>query len=154
MSLSRDTVASRAEFFLYMEPYMSPALFPITIEAMKSDIDEVALQGIKFWLNVYEPVFISPEGGRPSRKVYVKPLPPDGDDFQYLIRVLMKKLNITPRRQEEFEDDGSLSNIRPIRNIDQEDKKALEIISSFRICNRRHNADNQRCYLKNDSYFS
>lgn len=27
-------------------------LFKITIEAMKSDIDEVALQGIEFWSNV------------------------------------------------------------------------------------------------------
>jgi len=35
-----------------MEPYMGPALFPITLEAMKSDVDEVALQGIEFWSNV------------------------------------------------------------------------------------------------------
>ena len=31
---------------------MGPALFAITLEAMKSDIDEVALQGIEFWSNV------------------------------------------------------------------------------------------------------
>ncbi|KAG7219081.1 hypothetical protein INR49_019344 [Caranx melampygus] len=37
---------------VYMETYMGPALFAITIEAMKSDIDEVALQGIEFWSNV------------------------------------------------------------------------------------------------------
>lgn len=30
-------------------PFISPK---ITIEAMKSDIDEVALQGIEFWSNV------------------------------------------------------------------------------------------------------
>lgn len=29
-----------------------PFLLQITIEAMKSDIDEVALQGIEFWSNV------------------------------------------------------------------------------------------------------
>lgn len=31
---------------------MGQALFPITLEAMKSDIDEIALQGIEFWSNV------------------------------------------------------------------------------------------------------
>lgn len=68
-------------YYQYMETYMGPALFAvrhhkplfkpesqsessqqrryschflfqITIEAMKSDIDEVALQGIEFWSNV------------------------------------------------------------------------------------------------------
>ena len=38
--------------FQYMESYMGPALFAITLEAMKSDEDEVALQGIEFWSNV------------------------------------------------------------------------------------------------------
>lgn len=31
---------------------MGQALFPITLEAMKSDIDEISLQGIEFWSNV------------------------------------------------------------------------------------------------------
>lgn len=39
-----------------LKTFFSPLLsflFPkITIEAMKSDIDEVALQGIEFWSNV------------------------------------------------------------------------------------------------------
>lgn len=63
-------------YYQYMETYMGPALFAvspassrlpegvasvqqltavapqITVEAMKSDIDEVALQGIEFWSNV------------------------------------------------------------------------------------------------------
>uniref|UniRef100_A0A670YXP0 Importin N-terminal domain-containing protein n=1 Tax=Pseudonaja textilis TaxID=8673 RepID=A0A670YXP0_PSETE len=39
-------------YYQYMETYMGPALFAITIEAMKSDIDEVALQGIEFWSSV------------------------------------------------------------------------------------------------------
>ena len=30
----------------HMESYMGPALFAITLESMKSDVDEVALQGI------------------------------------------------------------------------------------------------------------
>ena len=32
-------------YYQYMETYMGPALFAITLEAMKSDMDEVALQG-------------------------------------------------------------------------------------------------------------
>lgn len=32
-------------YYIHMEPYMREALFPITLEAMKSDIDEIALQG-------------------------------------------------------------------------------------------------------------
>lgn len=39
-------------YYQYMESYMGPALFAITLDAMKSDIDEVALQGIEFWSNV------------------------------------------------------------------------------------------------------
>jgi importin subunit beta-1 len=35
-----------------MEHYMGPALFAITLQAMKSEHDEVALQGIEFWSNV------------------------------------------------------------------------------------------------------
>lgn len=39
-------------YYQYMEHYMGPALFAITLEAMKSDTDEIALQGIEFWSNV------------------------------------------------------------------------------------------------------
>ncbi|KAK2722426.1 hypothetical protein QYM36_002833 [Artemia franciscana] len=39
-------------YYRYMEAYMGPALFAISLEAMKSDIDEIALQGIEFWSNV------------------------------------------------------------------------------------------------------
>ena len=39
-------------YYSYMETYMGPALFAISLEAMKSDIDEVQLQGIEFWSNV------------------------------------------------------------------------------------------------------
>lgn len=31
---------------------MGQALFPITLEAMKSDVDDISLQGIEFWSNV------------------------------------------------------------------------------------------------------
>nr|XP_033332037.1 importin subunit beta-1 isoform X1 [Megalopta genalis] len=92
-------------YYQYMEPYMAPALFPITLEAMKSDIDEVALQGIEFWSNVSdEEVDLSMEegeasdGGRPPVKVsrhYAK------GALQFLVPVLMKKLT----KQEEFDDE-------------------------------------------------
>lgn len=39
-------------YYQYMEPYMAQALFPITLEAMKSENDQVSLQGIEFWSNV------------------------------------------------------------------------------------------------------
>ena len=39
-------------YYSYMETYMGPALFAISLEAMKSEIDEVQLQGIEFWSNV------------------------------------------------------------------------------------------------------
>ncbi|XP_077300767.1 importin subunit beta Fs(2)Ket isoform X2 [Arctopsyche grandis] len=41
-------------YYQFMEPYMPGALFPITLEAMRSDIDEVALQGIEFWSSISE----------------------------------------------------------------------------------------------------
>ncbi|XP_046482449.1 importin subunit beta-1 isoform X1 [Neodiprion pinetum] len=92
-------------YYQYMEPYMGPALFPITLEAMKSDIDEVALQGIEFWSNVSdEEVDLSMEegeacdGGRPPLRVsrhYAK------GALQFLVPVLMQKLT----KQEEFDDE-------------------------------------------------
>jgi len=38
-------------YYQYMEAYMAQALFPITLEAMRSENDQVALQGIEFWSN-------------------------------------------------------------------------------------------------------
>ncbi|XP_012277181.2 importin subunit beta-1 [Orussus abietinus] len=92
-------------YYQYMEPYMGPALFPITLEAMKCEIDEVALQGIEFWSNVAdEEMDLSMEegeandGGRPPVKVsrhYAK------GALQYLVPVLMRMLT----KQEEFDDE-------------------------------------------------
>ncbi|XP_039268867.1 importin subunit beta-1-like [Styela clava] len=39
-------------YYQYMEAYMGPALFAISVEAMKSADDNVCLQGIEFWSNV------------------------------------------------------------------------------------------------------
>jgi len=39
-------------YYEYMEAYMGPALFAITIDAMKSEEDEIVLQGVEFWSSV------------------------------------------------------------------------------------------------------
>ncbi|XP_026288912.1 importin subunit beta-1 isoform X2 [Frankliniella occidentalis] len=92
-------------YYQYMEPYMGQALFPITLEAMKCDNDEVALQGIEFWSNVSdEEVDLAieeseaVEAGRPPTrcsKFYAK------GALQFLCPVLMQKLT----KQEEFDDE-------------------------------------------------
>lgn len=41
-------------YYEYMEAYMGQALFAITVAAMKSSNDDVALQGIEFWSSVCE----------------------------------------------------------------------------------------------------
>jgi len=41
-------------YYQHMESYMAPALFPITMEAIRSQDDEVCLQGIEFWSNICE----------------------------------------------------------------------------------------------------
>ena len=46
-----------------MEAYMGPALFAITLEAMKSDVDEVALQGKLSDANaIFPPIPIQVDG--------------------------------------------------------------------------------------------
>nr|CAD7440994.1 unnamed protein product [Timema bartmani] len=92
-------------YYQYMETYMAQALFPITLESMKSDVDEVALQGIEFWSNVSdEEVDLAiedteaTEAGRPpcrTSRFYAK------GALQYLVPVLMQKLT----KQEEYDDE-------------------------------------------------
>lgn len=43
-----------SHYYMYMELYMQRALFAITVEAMKSTVDSVVLQGIEFWSSVCE----------------------------------------------------------------------------------------------------
>lgn len=92
-------------YYQFMEPYMAQALFPITLEAMKSDNDQVALQGIEFWSNVCdEEIDLSIEqqeaktaGQTPEHvsRHYAR------GALQYLAPVLMEKLT----KQEENDDD-------------------------------------------------
>lgn len=92
-------------YYQYMEPYMAQALFPITLEAMKSENDQVALQGIEFWSNACdEEIDLAIESqearnsGQPPEHVsrhYAR------GALQYLVPHLMEKLT----KQEEGDDD-------------------------------------------------
>ncbi|KAE8574985.1 hypothetical protein XENTR_v10003655 [Xenopus tropicalis] len=92
-------------YYQYMETYMGPALFAITVEAMKNEIDEVALQGIEFWSNVCDEEMDlaieaseAAEQGRPpehTSKFYAK------GALQYLVPILTQTLT----KQDENDDD-------------------------------------------------
>ena len=92
-------------YYQHMEAYMGPALFAITLDAMKSDEDEVALQGIEFWSNVCdEEVNLqietkeAEEMGRPPEHVsrfYAK------GALQFIVPIIMQTL----AKQEEYDDD-------------------------------------------------
>lgn len=92
-------------YYQYMEPYMAQALFPITLEAMKSENDQISLQGIEFWSNVSDEEIDlaiesqeAAEAGRPPPRVsrhYAR------GALQYLVPILMEKLT----KQEEVDDE-------------------------------------------------
>lgn len=92
-------------YYQHMESYMAQALFPITLEAMKSDNDQIALQGIEFWSNVSDEEIDlgiesqeATEAGRPPNRVsrhYAR------GALQFLAPVLMEKLT----KQEEMDDE-------------------------------------------------
>lgn len=92
-------------YYQFMESYMAQALFPITLEAMKSDNDQIALQGIEFWSNVSDEEIDlaietqeAVEAGRPPPRVsrhYAR------GALQYLVPVLMEKMT----KQEEVDDE-------------------------------------------------
>lgn len=92
-------------YYQFMESYMAQALFPITLEAMKSENDQVALQGIEFWSNVCdEEIDLAIESqearnaGQPPEHVsrhYAR------GALQFLVPHLMEKLT----KQEEGDDD-------------------------------------------------
>uniref|UniRef100_A0A0N5AV98 Importin N-terminal domain-containing protein n=1 Tax=Syphacia muris TaxID=451379 RepID=A0A0N5AV98_9BILA len=92
-------------YYQYMEHYMNLALFSITLNAMKMEIDEVALQGIEFWSNVCEEEITlaveaeeAQEQGRTPENIsrhYAK------GALSYLVPILTETL----ARQEETDDD-------------------------------------------------
>lgn len=92
-------------YYQHMEQYMPTALFPITLQAMKSENVQVALQGIEFWSNVCDEEIDldieqqeAQETGNPPTRVskhYAR------GALQYLAPVLMEKMT----NQEEFDDE-------------------------------------------------
>lgn len=84
---------------------MGPALFAITMQAMKDERDEIALQGIEFWSNVcdeevdlsIEALEAQEQGIPPARtsRFYAK------GALQYLVPILMQTLT----KQEEHDDE-------------------------------------------------
>ncbi|KAM7352018.1 importin subunit beta Fs(2)Ket [Cochliomyia hominivorax] len=96
-------------YYQYMEPYMAQALFPITLEAMKSENDSIALQGVEFWSNVSdEEIDLAIEnqeandaGRAPTRvsKHYAR------GALQFLVPVLVVKLT----KQDENDDEDTWS---------------------------------------------
>ncbi|EDV26853.1 uncharacterized protein TRIADDRAFT_54185 [Trichoplax adhaerens] len=92
-------------YYQYMEHYMGPALFAITIDAMTSHQDAVALQGIEFWSSICdEEVDLAieaadaAEAGRPpeqTSKHYVK------GALGYLVPILLQTLT----KQSELDDE-------------------------------------------------
>ncbi|XP_052080885.1 importin subunit beta-1-like isoform X2 [Mytilus californianus] len=96
-------------YYTYMEHYMGPALFAITMEAMKSDVDEIALQGIEFWSTVCDEevdlaieLSEAAEQGRPPERTsrfYAK------GALQYLCPILLVCLTKQVTGHEELDDD-------------------------------------------------
>ncbi|EDV54520.1 importin subunit beta [Drosophila erecta] len=96
-------------YYQFMEPYMAQALFPITLAAMKSENDAVALQGIEFWSNVcdeeidlaIESQEATDQGRAPQRvsKHYAR------GALQFLTPVLVEKL----AKQDECDDEDTWS---------------------------------------------
>ncbi|XP_041374480.1 LOW QUALITY PROTEIN: importin subunit beta-1-like [Gigantopelta aegis] len=92
-------------FYIYMEHYMGPALFAITVEAIECDIEQISLQGIEFWSTVCDEevdlaieLSEAAEQGRPPERTsmfYAK------GALQYLLPLLLNTLT----KQEEVDDD-------------------------------------------------
>ncbi|XP_072181023.1 importin subunit beta-1-like [Diadema setosum] len=94
-------------YYAHMEQYMGHALFAITIDAMKSDIDEVRLQGIEFWSNVCDEEMDlaieaseAEEMGRPpenTSRFYAK------GALEYLVQILV--MTLTSQQDENDDED-------------------------------------------------
>lgn len=92
-------------YYQHMQMYMGQALFPITLEAMRSDNVQVSLQGIEFWSNVCDEEMDleiekqeAQETGIPPTRVsqhYAR------GALEFLAPVLTDKLT----KQEEFDDE-------------------------------------------------
>lgn len=105
ISALQNLVKIMSLYYHHMVAYMGPALFAISLEAIKSDINEVSLQGIEFWSTVCDEELDlaleadeAAEVGRPpehSSKMYAK------GALQYLVPLLLETLC----KQEEYDDE-------------------------------------------------
>ncbi|KAJ7351917.1 Importin subunit beta-1 [Desmophyllum pertusum] len=105
VSALQNLVKIMSLYYQHMEDYMGRALFPISIEAIKSEVDEVSLQGIEFWSSVCDEemdlaieAVEAEEGNRKpdqASKFYAK------GALQYLTPLLTESL----KRQEEYDDE-------------------------------------------------
>ncbi|CAF2923696.1 unnamed protein product, partial [Rotaria sp. Silwood2] len=99
----RDLVKILTLYYDYIEFYMDPALFVITMDTMKSCHDEIAFQSIEFWSNVcneeYELQLLQQENKivnlNKQSRYYVRGTLP------YLVPVLLQRLTT----QEDSNDD-------------------------------------------------
>jgi importin subunit beta-1 len=92
-------------YYQFMESYMGQALFAITVSAMKSNDDDVSLQGIEFWSSVCEEESelqieleeAAEEGRAPTEtsRYYAR------GALQYLVPILLQRLC----EQKDSEDD-------------------------------------------------
>ncbi|VDD97726.1 unnamed protein product [Enterobius vermicularis] len=89
-------------YYQFMEQYMGLALFSITLNAMKMEIDEVALQGIEFWSNVCEEeIALAVE----AEEAQEQGRTPENISRHYAKAYLVPILTETLARQEETDDD-------------------------------------------------
>eukprot|EP00794_Sanderia_malayensis_P017676 gene17676-19438_t len=92
-------------YYDYMEAYMGPALFSITIASMESDEDEIVLQGIEFWSSICdEEMDLAIEAAEAAEtnstaerfsRYYAK------GALTYLVPILLKTLT----KQEDYDDE-------------------------------------------------
>jgi len=72
-------------YYQYMDRYMSAALYTITTAAMKSENDDIALQGIEFWSNVCDEEIQLASEAAEARETGVQP---DKVSKQYALQAL------------------------------------------------------------------
>jgi len=92
-------------YYQHMEAYMAPALFAITMEAIRSTNDEVCLQGIEFWSNICEEEMDLSIEFTEAEEVGK---PPDSTSRFYAkgaLRYLIPELMLILARQEEMDDE-------------------------------------------------
>ncbi|KAK3754622.1 hypothetical protein QZH41_020544 [Actinostola sp. cb2023] len=95
-------------YYQYMEEYMRVALFAITVEAIKCDVDEVSLQGIEFWSSVCdEEMDLAIELSEVSAAQEQNRTPEQTSRFyaKGALMHLIKPLTTCLTRQEEYDDE-------------------------------------------------